>query len=94
MSDAPTQGCLARALIASEAARKLAEERLARLMKAARPFVDVADLFDSEVQGVGSFDTLSLWLNGDDEEPAWRAMDFKLGNFGDLGAILKEIDNG
>ena len=71
-------------------AGELAEARalVARLVDAAQPFADVAYLFDSEVEGVGAHDTLSLWLNGDDEEPAWRAADFNLGDFGTLCAAL------
>ena len=68
-----------------------AEAQVAALTEAARPFADVADLFDSEVEGVGVSDTLSLWLNGDNEDPAWRAMDFKLGDFGALSAALATV---
>ena len=77
------------------AANAALEAKVAGLVEAAKPFVDVAELFNSgEVEGVGASDTLSLWLNGDDEDPAWRAMDFKIGDFGKLQVAIETQEAG
>lgn len=71
---------LARALIASEAARKLAEERLAKAVEALKPFAHCAK--DREVDDPAWQDHISIGIG------------VTIGELRAVLSVLKEIDNG